>query len=304
MAGEARVLLVDAGPDEATWAESRLRLLEARWSRFLPTSDLSRLNRSGGGRHRVHPDLITLVETMRSAARLTGGRYDPTMLCEIIDAGYAASIDDPRRVSIAVDLPSIGHSVHDILVDRHGSAVHLPPGLGLDPGGIGKGLAADIVVAELLQRGAAGALVAIGGDMAFAGASPYGDDWHVTIADPFNADGELVRIGVSAGGVATSSTRTRRWQHAGRLRHHVLDPVGRGQSSTDLAAVTVVASSGWQAEALATAAILGGSDGAGAVIERDAVAGLAVVDDGRMLTWGSIRVGEASAVPPVPAVSR
>ena len=58
--------------------------------------------------------------------------------------------------------------------------------------------------------------------------------------------------------MATSSTRSRRWIHDGAIRHHVIDPASGAMSDTDLAAVTVIARSGWLAEAHATAAILAG----------------------------------------------
>ena len=44
-------------------------------------------------------------------------------------------------------------------------AVALPVGTGFDPGGIGKGLAADIVVDELVAEGAAGMCINLGGDV-------------------------------------------------------------------------------------------------------------------------------------------
>jgi len=298
MASASRLIIVGGAASAARWAEERLRDLERRWSRFLPDSCVSRLNRAGGGAIRLDPDTLVLVETMQTAARLTAGRYDPTMLCEIVDAGYATSIDDRRRVSVRVDLPSIGLSVHDIALDRGTLTAHVPPGLGLDPGGIGKGLAGDLLVRELLDRGASGALVCIGGDLALAGEPPHRHDWEIAIGDPFDDEADLCRIGVSGGGVATSSTRSRRWRgrsgsrSSGRIRHHILDPATRQMATTDLASVTVVASSGWQAEALATAAILERSDSVAQLLASHAVDGLAVAGDGRRLAHGSIHVAD------------
>jgi len=45
------------------------------------------------------------------------------------------------------------------VVDPAGPAVTLPAGVGLDPGGIGKGYAADLLVAELRAAGAADGLL-------------------------------------------------------------------------------------------------------------------------------------------------
>ena len=55
-----------------------------------------------------------------------------------------------------------------IIVDRTASSVTLPRDVEIDPGGLGKGLAADLVTAELLAAGARGVLVNLGGDLRVA----------------------------------------------------------------------------------------------------------------------------------------
>ena len=132
----------------------------------------------------------------------------------------------------------------------------------LDPGGIGKGLAADLVVASLLAKGAEGVLVSLGGDLAAAGTSPTTDGWLVDIEDPLDTERVVRTVTISGGGVATSSTTIRRWSAPdGGIHHHVIDPRTGRPSTTDLAAVTVVAPCGWQAEAAATALLLSGTAG-------------------------------------------
>jgi thiamine biosynthesis lipoprotein len=280
MASAARVILVDPAPGALDQAQRRLDELEQHWSRFLANSDLSRLIRSPDVWTPVAPDTITLIESMQRGSSLTSGSYDPTMLHEIVAEGYVASIDDPNRLSIVVDLPSLVGSVHDVGVDSENSMVRLPTGLGLDPGGIGKGLAADIVVAELLHAGTGGALVSVGGDLAAAGTPPAPDGWLVNVEHPLDPTTTLTTLAVSAGGVATSSTRTRRWNRDGVSRHHVLDPVSGRSSTSDLAAVTVVASAGWLAEIHATAALVAGSAGAMAHLAAHGLSGIVTTLDG------------------------
>ena len=107
----------------------------------------------------VEADTIRLIDAMRLASTATGGSYDPTRLHQLLSLGYTSSIDDPDRFTIAVERPSEGLTVHDIEIDRSAGAVRAPAGLSIDPGGIGKGLAADMVVVELLDQGVDGALV-------------------------------------------------------------------------------------------------------------------------------------------------
>ena len=176
-----------------------------------------------------------------------------------------------------------GDSTLDHLeIDVDTCTVRLPVGLTIDAGGIGKGLAADLAVEHALRLGAEGALVSIGGDISMGGRPPEGG-WTVVAEHPEPDRGTLGTIAVPGGGVATSSTRSRRWRLDGRERHHVIDPWTGRPSTTDLSSVTVVARSGWLAEVHATAAILAGSAEVIEYLDRHELSGLAVTDDHRVL---------------------
>ena len=279
MASELQVITVDGPAGLGATAAALVADLERRWSRFVADSDVSRLNAAGGRPVPVHADTLTLVATMVEAWRLTAGRYDPTLLPALVRSGYAASIEDPRSVTpLPVEDPGADPSL--IEIDGPARTVTLPTGLSLDPGGIGKGLAADIVVGRLLDAGAAGALVSIGGDMSMAGRAPLVDGWIVAIEDAEPHSPELGTIAVSGGGVATSSTRSRRWMQQGIERHHLVDPRTRSEATTDLAAVTVVAPTAWLAEAHATAALLVGGELALDHLRAHDLTGLAIGLDG------------------------
>ncbi|MEZ5264797.1 MAG: FAD:protein FMN transferase [Acidimicrobiales bacterium] len=113
--------------------------------------------------------------------------------------------------------------------------------------------------------------------------------------------GVLVTLSVSGGGVATSSVRSRRWQVGDEQRHHVIDPRTGHPSDTDLAAVTVFARSGWQAEAHATAALLRGRDGALDHLHGHGLDGIAIDRDGRVLTTDALRHLDGLRPAPAPA---
>ncbi len=272
------VWTVDGRHDAFVAAERRLRELEHSWSRFIDTSDISRVNQHPDTWVPVTADTIHLIDTMRLASRATGGRYDPTRLHQLLAIGYTSSIDDPMRFTMLVDGPATAATIEDVAVDHVDSAVLLPAGLALDPGGIGKGLAADIVVTELLAAGTAGALVSIGGDIAAAGTAPTEYGWPVSVDDPWDPGRPCTTLAVSAGGIATSSTRSRRWISGGTEHHHVIDPATGDEAHTDLAAATVIANAGWLAEAHATAALLCGSRDVVDYLDRHHLAGVAVTD--------------------------
>ena len=298
MATRVELVLVGPRPGALDWARHRVSQLEDRWSRFLPHSQVTALNRAGGRAVPVHPDTIRLLVAMRAAHEATGGRFDPTMLAEIVDAGYDRSIEDPSVVTAPFDRPTAGAPARFpdcIQVDAEHLTATLTPGVSIDPGGIGKGLAADIVVTELLAAGTRGALVGIGGDIAAAGTPPSGDSWSIAVEDPFERRGTIPEVDdqratvieVSAGGVATSSTMSRRWVRHGVEHHHQLDPSTRSVSGTDVGTVTVVADAGWLAEAHATAAILAGTAGAVEYLVAHGLAGVVIGADGAVHRVGS-----------------
>src|SRR5437870_1539317 len=157
---------------------------------------------------------------------------------------------------------AMGSDAHVIDVD--GDRVRLPAGVGLDPGGIGKGLAADLVVAEALAAGAAGACVNLGGDLRVAGRPPEGPSaagktaWTVAVEHPASPE-PLALLGLHDGAVATSTTLRRRWTAGGQERHHLIDPWTGSPSTSGLTPAAVVTAAPWGADGPATARRLRGS---------------------------------------------
>jgi thiamine biosynthesis lipoprotein len=254
MGTEAHLVVVGAGPALVGHLLDVLGRLERRWSGSLPDSEISRLNANAGQAMRVHSSTLLLLEQAIEAWRLTGGAFDP--LDDVEPAGHDVSLDDwlggPRDPFRACC---------DIEVDHADSIVRLPPGTAFDPGGIGRGLAADLLVGEALRAGAAGVCADIGGDLRVEGRAPNGGSWTIGVEHPRRAAPVAV-LDVAGGAVATSTTLRRRWTIDGRARHDLIDPRTRRRSDTDVDVMTVVAGEAWRAEVLAMAGLLRGSAGA------------------------------------------
>ena len=283
MASDLHILATDASPTQIDDVVAALDHLERCWSRFIPTSDISRINTMGGGRLAVDDSTITLLAAMVDGVQITEGRFDPTVLPALVTHGYATSRVDPSRSTLLSGHVSADASVSQLELDPVSGMVTVPEGLALDPGGIGKGLAADLAVARLIASGARGALVSIGGDLAMVGDPPDDAGWLVDVEHPEPTDGILCSLAVSGGGVATSSTRSRRWTLDGIERHHQIDPKTSMPSTTDLATVTIIARCGWLAEIHASAAIACRSTGVLEYIARHGLSGIAVTDAGTVL---------------------
>lgn len=276
MGSEAEISLIDGTPLAMSTAVARLHQLDRRWSRFRPDSEVSRVNASAGRPVPVSSETMLLVDLAQRGWRRTDGRYDPTLLAAVRRAGYT---DDFARLP-AVVAPSPDPVDHDprtcarITIDADAGAIALPDGAGFDPGGIGKGLAADLVSADLAARGIRGGCVNIGGDLRLWGTGPRDRRWRVAAADR--------TVAVTDAGVATSGTERRTWVVAGRRRHHVIDPTTLDPADTGATAVTVIAPAAWQAEVYALAALLSGPTRACAELRRWGVDGLVVDDRGRV----------------------
>jgi len=274
-------------------ARAEIDDLEQKWSRFIPDSEVSRLNRLG--RLEVSTETVLLVRRAQQAWRLSGGAFDPTVLGAVLRAGYTTSFE---RLDGAAGHTTLGLGAADITIDA--TTVELPPGVGFDPGGIGKGLAADLVAASVMEAGADGVCINLGGDLRAAGDGP----WTVAVEHPL-CDTPLTMVGLRHGAVATSTTLRRRWKIDGVVRHHLIDPRTGWPSDSDLQLATVIAGDGWIAEALAKAVLLGGSDHPFDILGGTGAEGLAVDVHGQVTTsagFGAYTGGVA--VPDLPVVEQ
>ncbi|MFN0028302.1 MAG: FAD:protein FMN transferase [Acidimicrobiales bacterium] len=285
---------------------TQLQDLEQRWSRFLPTSELCWLNdRAGSGWSRVSEPTFTLLEHMVQGWRATSGAFDPTITTALEAAGYDRSLELlTAAAGLATALPAAAPPVSarpaptptpglaGVRLDAARAMVLLPAGVRLDAGGIGKGLAADLVVAGLGQRGCDGAMASVGGDVRVCGQPPTGDAWRVEIAAAgtaphrteagFGPTATVASRTVRDGAVATSSVLRRRWQNAdGQEAHHVIDPRTGSCSAADLLQVSVSANQGWWAEVLSTAALAAGAEQAAIMLSAAGVDAVLIDGQGR-----------------------
>jgi FAD:protein FMN transferase len=277
MGSDLHVLVVGGAAGRLEIARRRLEDLERRWSRFRPDSELSRLSHTGAWT-RVTPDTWTLLQAMLAAWEHTGGRCDASVRNAVVAAGYDrdfVALTAGPDIAEAELPPQPAPGLGDVELDTLGQSVRLPAGVGLDPGALGKGLAADLVADELLTTGALGALVNVGGDLRVTGEPPEGEGWAIELQLQW---GRPCRWVLSEGAIATSSSRRRRWRVADRIHHHLVDP-STGRPLVDPpATVSIVAGQAWWAEAATTAIAVGGPAWAHRWAPEHGVTG--VIEDG------------------------
>lgn len=225
-----------------------LENLEQLWSRFLPHSDISRLNLSMGNPIWVDPRTVQLIQYLVSAHAATQGAFNPTLLPLQLQAGDSQSLTDDKTSDV---MPN-SHSFDDLsaISSYEDGRVSLPEFMTLDAGGLAKGFAADLVMTQALQWGATDVCINIGGDMAISTSTDSG--WNVDILSPIDRT-VIDTVTLRAGGVASSSitARNRSGQH---LASHIFSDSENHQVYA-MGASVIAQTSAW-AEAWTKFAIL------------------------------------------------
>jgi thiamine biosynthesis lipoprotein len=288
------VAVLDAPEGFVHVAEQEVRRLEHAWSRFRADSEISRLNDAAGSWVEVGAETSELLRRATGAWEDLGGWFDPFMAGELVAAGYDRDLHllhrpDPgsrrpvgRRTPGGVPARCPARKSRSPLeLDGHRARLH--DGATFDPGGLGKGLAADMVSGLLLEMGAEGALVNLGGDLRARGRTPP-RGWRIAVEDPFDRSRPSVAvIGVTDSGLCTSTCLKRRWTAPdGSPAHHVLDPRTGAPADVEIASITVTADQTWRAEALATAVMLAGPGEGTTMLQSHPATALVVHLDGRL----------------------
>ena len=245
-------------------AGQRIGAWAGRLTRFDDRSDLSLLNASAESTEFVRPTLGATLRWAATACERTNGIVDPTLL----DARLAAesgSLSTSPSAATGWTVMSAGRAT---LVGRTE-----PTRFDLD--GIAKGWLADRAV-DLLADWSA---VSVDADGDICVRLDSGTEWLIDVADPRSATASpLATVRLTGGeswsrtyGIATSGTSVHRWHlGAGKAVHHLIDPRTGAPADTDIVQATVLAPTAREAEVLAKAAVIHGSEDAIEFLSRSA----------------------------------
>jgi thiamine biosynthesis lipoprotein len=235
--------------------------VERLLSRFLPGSDVSRINALADGESaRVDPDTIECLRTAFEISARTGGAFDVTAGCL---AGAAPE-----------ELASLRRGRHEgrFVLQASPPAVHCEKaGLSIDLGGIGKGYALDAAARAIREWGVTSALLGAGGSTLLATDPPPGrEGWDVAVGG--GAGRERLQLGNQA--LSCSGTAVK--------GGHIVDPATGAPASRHVRA-WARAPSAAVSDALSTAffvlsadairAVLAGLPGVAAWVEEQAEGG-------------------------------
>lgn len=241
-------------PAARSIVDAELDAVEIAASRFRPDSEICALAAAEGTRTPVSPMLGELIAAALTAAHITDGDVDPTVGSALVALGYDRDIDDIAASGPRLESTSI--QANWTMVEFDGRTVRVPAGILLDLGATAKAVAADRCARRVSAEAGTGVLVNLGGDIATAGPAPD-EGWQVLVQDTDEDPPSRVSMGSDAG-LATSSTRRRRWWRDGEAMHHILDPRTGRSADPVWRSVSIAATNCQTANTVSTAAIIRG----------------------------------------------
>jgi thiamine biosynthesis lipoprotein ApbE len=245
-------VVVVGGDEDVLHAHARARLkeLDRRWSGAWSRSEVAQLNRRDDRLTMVSPETFALVEHAVDAWWRTAGRYDPT--------GTGSGCQGVRLWPLV-------------------EGVTVPRGVELDLAAIGRGYAADLLAVELVERGADGACVNVGGAVRCVGTPPSDDGWALGVRSPRDEAGahvvrrEVAHILLQDGAVSTE----------------------RFAAGGPWAAATVVAREAWQASVVAHALSSLEGDDATSLLAAWSATALLFTPDGELVSPPGLEAANA-----------
>ncbi len=248
---------------------------EQQFSRFIPTSELSRLNENRDAQ--VSPEFMNVLSTGFDLYRATDGVFNP--LVQIARLGYDVSFDELTGPK-TIDSRPYDTKPASVCIDKTAQHVTLTEGQRIDVGGFLKGMVAERMAKAI--QGADGVIVNIGGDIYTIGkdenSSPFGFD----VYDPINEQVAVV-VPLTDGAIATSGVYRRTWEADGKRVHHILDETGTKNPESDLVSATIIAEHGHEADAYATVAIVLGSEKAADLLQQRGLAYVFITQEGKTI---------------------
>lgn len=251
-------------------AFAHLDQLNDQMSDYFPESELNRLCQWAGQDTcvQVSESLAAVIQEAQHFSERTGGAFDITVGPVVRlwrRARRKAALPDPADLAAAK--ARVGYAAIRMEPERRCVTLE-KPNMQLDLGGIAKGYAADAMLSILQQRGFPHTLIDAGGDLVAGPAPPERGHWEIA-TEILNSQGQLdtCKVYLKQGAIATSGDTYRYVELGGQRYSHLVDPA-TGIGLTQRRKVTVLAPTGAEADALASAFSVLGPDQGPAFLDR------------------------------------
>jgi thiamine biosynthesis lipoprotein len=286
MGTRLEIILPAAAPEAAFEAAfSEVERLETILSNWRDESEISRLNQSPAGvPFRCSAELFAALRVALRFARDTEGAFDPTV--EPLVRALGLRSPEGRLPTIS-GIPGLARGTPDphgpedapigwwhVHLDRsRRSACFDAPGVGVDLGGIGKGIGLDAAARVLVRHGVRTALLDFGGQVLAVGAPRGSAGWAVSVSGPGDRQHAVASITLRNLSASTSGNDERSVPGKSGQVGHILDP-SRKSPAPFGGTVTVVSREAAAADALSTGLFVMGPERGGAWAEASGLAAL------------------------------
>ena len=238
--------------------------IEGLLSKYIESSEISRLNRAG--KLKVSPDTFYIIKKSKEFWQLSDGAFDITVepivaLWGFSNRQYLVPLDKEIRSVLKL----IG-SDKIILHEKNYVVEFKLPGMKIDLGGIAKGFALDCAVKKLKSNNINSCLINAGGQV-YALGGKFGAPWKIAIKNPREPEisGTLELKNKSA---STSGDYEQFFFKAGRRYCHIINPKTGYPADSRLVSVTVITDEGLTADALSTAIFVLGKEKGEKLLEK------------------------------------
>ncbi len=242
---------------------ARLQQFDASLSMFNQESIISRINHNE--EVKTDADFEAMFTLAKEVSLLSDGAFDITV-APLVNA-WGFGFKNKAQVTPQFIDSLLAHVGFEKVALSNHHVQKADPRIMLDAGAIAKGQGCDVVAALLQANGCTNFLIDIGGEAVCRGNNPKGEKWKVAITkpndDPTGQKNELQDI-IAAHNLcmATSGNYRQFYYENGARRSHTIDPRTGYPVEHNLLSATVIAPSCMQADALATACMVLGTEDA------------------------------------------
>ena len=238
----------------------------------------------------VSEELLELIKLSLDYSELTDGSFDITVQPLLDLYEYDPDTDkqfwelDGATQQIAIDeaLKLVGP---DQIIIEDNTVRFKEAGVKITLGGIAKGYVVDEALEVLKDMGIKYALVDAGGDIGTLGSKPDNELWGIALVNPDDTSEYLADFKIKDKAIATSGNYERYFDPEAKIGY-IMDPK-TGYSVTGPISVTIIAENTTQADALATAVfVMGTEDGLRLIESLDDVE-VFIVDADRIIHQSS-----------------
>jgi thiamine biosynthesis lipoprotein len=236
---------------------AELKRIEQEYSRFLDTSELSKINSKLGIWHDISPEFVSLVKKALEFNKLTNGNFDITLKSSLDSLGYDKNYSFSKKSEIREHLISriknkIQNKLNPVVLDEKHNKILLRKEIEL--GGFGKGYCLDRLSKILESKSVTNYYINGGGDI-YAKKEDENDSWTVLLEHPDDSERAIGQINLNGMAIAGSAPNRRKW---GKYHHLLNSKTKLPQDSVKC--IFVLAKTGIEADAHATSLFTAGFD--------------------------------------------